>query len=650
MRTATRSGHQTTWRGALLVAILCVTAALAAVIAPPASADEITGTIAGTITDAATGSPLEGAAVEAFAWYPDTQRIGLMCGAVFTDASGAYSFELPLHDHLILCISSEFYATQYWDGAATRDDAEPVTVVPGVTTPGYDIRLEELPNGRISGHLLDDRTKLPIHGGNVGAYRKQGDDWISCAGTIAGQDGSFSLHVLAGEYRLQTLCYPYFDTFYPDRRTFDSAESIVVGDDDTITADVLLHEVPPYFSGQVRDLDYNPLPDIEVDVLDAGTGLVLASGTSDEYGGFTVTADPWTDLGRYKLRFSDPSGDMLTEYLREAATIEAATVLAPPHSFYPTIWTGGVCMDARAPARVHGTVRDSAGDPLPGMTVHVAKVSSSEGHYTTTTDAAGEYDVTVVVGKRRDYAVWSTDPTGGYLAGYEDVDFTGWREAEVHATPGSNDQVDLVMFRSCTIHGTLTDESTGLPTSPLSVDAQNEDGQWVPSVSSGWDGTYALTGVPDGTYKLYFFDIWGIYVPRWWPDAESAEAAQTVTVSIGDEDVVVDGVLARDETRPVTSALEDVAGTAGSKVSFSFVVSDARGAQAQAIIVVFHKGKAARMIQAGRRTINKTVRYRWRVKGLKPGRYTWKVYATDPAGNQQAKATARRLTVRRASR
>lgn len=114
--------------------------------------------------------------------------------------------------------------------------------------------------------------------------------------------------------------------------------------------------------------------------------------------------------------------------------------------------------------------------------------------------------------------------------------------------------------------------------------------------------------------------------------AGNAEAAKTLTVNV-------------DVTRPVTSA--SAASVArGHKATLKYKVADAGAGKATVVIKIKKRsGKVVQTIKAGAVAANAKVSMKFTCK-LAKGVYTYAVYATDMAGNTQAKAGSAKLTVK----
>ena len=100
----------------------------------------------------------------------------------------------------------------------------------------------------------------------------------------------------------------------------------------------------------------------------------------------------------------------------------------------------------------------------------------------------------------------------------------------------------------------------------------------------------------------------------------------------------------RDLVGPATQALANVTARAGKRASFRFKVTDVTP-KATVSLKVFKGKRLKKTVKVGSRPTGKAQSYSWNC-GLPRGTYTWKVYATDQAGNTQVKMTGKTLTVK----
>lgn len=84
-----------------------------------------------------------------------------------------------------------------------------------------------------------------------------------------------------------------------------------------------------------------------------------------------------------------------------------------------------------------------------------------------------------------------------------------------------------------TVHGTLTDASTGQPAPGVTIALANPTtGSTIASTTTGTDGSYVFPLVADGTYKVSATK-WGTYLQRWYPTASDVARGQAITVGRG---------------------------------------------------------------------------------------------------------------------
>jgi hypothetical protein len=100
-----------------------------------------------------------------------------------------------------------------------------------------------------------------------------------------------------------------------------------------------------------------------------------------------------------------------------------------------------------------------------------------------------------------------------------------------------------------------------------------------------------------------------------------------------------------DTTRPVTKALAKATVRRGGKVTLRLRVNDAVSPKATVTVKIYKGAALKRTLRLGLRRTNAEIRYSYTCR-LARGTYTWKVYATDLAGNQQVKIGYKTLTVR----
>lgn len=151
------------------------------------------GKIEGTVIDSSSKAGIEG--VLACAFGEGGGNFVEKCAV--TDASGAYTIAgLPTGASYKVEFWPGFegldYLFQYYDGAASFEDADPVSVTTGATTPGIDAELER--GGQITGTVTDASTHAPLQGVEVCAFGLT-EEFGGCGFTNAA--GSYAIAPLA---------------------------------------------------------------------------------------------------------------------------------------------------------------------------------------------------------------------------------------------------------------------------------------------------------------------------------------------------------------------------------------------------------------------------------------------------------------------
>jgi hypothetical protein len=411
----------------------------------------------------------------------------------------------------------------------------------------------------------------------------------------------------------------------------------------------------PTLTGYVWDKYYNPLGGILVEALDPVTQVTLASGTTiPGDGSFSFLVDPTSATGEYKVRFSDPAGVFTTTYFKDQSSFATA------HLFPPSSWTellGNVELATPLTGTLAGTVRNTAGVALQGMTVRAYRGGDVTDEISTTTAADGSYAfVGLEVGAGALYSLRFSNPGGGYLPLDYDADpSTIYTPESVKVVAGTTTTADAVMRRSCTLSGVVTDSRTHLPVVGVDVWPSLAPGQPQETqlylISAGTTdaaGAYQVTGFPDGVYVVAIGGQPPVYGMQYWPAASTPGAASQITLTPSTPSAVADVVLRHDSTRPTTAALNNITMRTRNTARLRFRVRDAYGGSARLrLVVATSKGRIRARVKLGTRPINVLDGARWDPVGFSPGRYVWWITATDLAGNTQSKVVRKSLVLTR---
>lgn len=241
------------------------------------------------------------------------------------------------------------YLTQFYKGAATKAEAEPVSVVEGVVSTGIDAAL--LPGGTIAGTVSSAATKATLAQVHVCA-RDAGTAVERCAMTAA--DGTYAVGALpTGSYQVHFEPFEteskYAPQFYKEAATEAAAETVAVTASSTSAGiDAVLQGVPvallkPAIVG--RAIEGQTLTFLAGTWTNAPTSLIDDWGRCDATGVIETchtiaTAPTYTltsaDVGhtiRIREQASNGYGPGLPQYLFSPPTaivVASAQAGAPP--------------------------------------------------------------------------------------------------------------------------------------------------------------------------------------------------------------------------------------------------------------------------------------------------------------------------------
>ncbi len=364
----------------------------------------------------------------------------------------------------------------------------------------------------ISGTVTGTNETTRLQGIQVRAYKQVGSswDWVNSASTAA--NGDYTLDGLSdGTYRLEFVDQQdlYLIEWYDDDATdLESAKDIVVPAG-TMVAGINVSLAPPSkISGTVTGPDGSTtLPDITVSAYSwKGSSWVWKnSGSTGENGAYTIGGLP---AGTYRLKFEDGRGDYITEVYNGVADLTLGTNIVVAAATTVT----NINASLAAAGKISGTVTGPAGiTPLAGITVSACTFNGLEwtNNVDVATDESGHYTI------------------GGLLPGTYRLKFEDGRHGYI--TEVYNDVADLasgtniVVIAAATVTGInaslanrllpISGKVTGLngvtPLPGIRVTAYTYNGwDWEQASQGETDsrGDYTLNGLPEGTYKVQFYD------------------------------------------------------------------------------------------------------------------------------------------------
>lgn len=338
-------------------------------------------TVAGLVTDAGTGEPLEG--VCAYLYEQGTwNTVGASCtaedGRIVMQDVPTGTYELAFAD------TAGTHHTQWYSGAASRDAAAPITI--GSATVITDANAAMAPITSVIGLVTDEQTGELLEG--VCAYLYPVGSDSSVIGSCTEADGRIVMQGMApGSYELA-----FADTtalhateWFGDSTTRDGATTIELKEG-TIVTDAHAAMAPiTTVVGQVTDAaSGDPLAGVCAYLYPVGSEESAGASCTFDDGRIAIQGFP---QGEYVIGFADTSGLRATEWYGGSYNRADATVID-----LTTAWARldlDVAMDFTG--SVTGLVTDQSGEPQADVCVYAGNLDGTYTGIGSCTDATGSF-------------------------------------------------------------------------------------------------------------------------------------------------------------------------------------------------------------------------------------------------------------------
>jgi hypothetical protein len=231
-------------------------------------------------------TPIEGANVEASVFGPSWQWVA----SDETEADGSFRLTLPEGTYKVLCRDVPGWLNQFYNRVGSDDQASPVVASGGQETPGIDFVLQ--PAATITGHVYQEGGTTPLPGAWVSAIDATTDEWIG--GPATGDDGSYSITVPSGSYRVWADAERWVGEYYDDAHTYAAATVVtVVAPQQRSGVDFALTEATATIKGYVYQEDgTTPLVGASVTALEYATDDAVGWAQSGADGSYTLPVPP----------------------------------------------------------------------------------------------------------------------------------------------------------------------------------------------------------------------------------------------------------------------------------------------------------------------------------------------------------------------
>jgi protocatechuate 3,4-dioxygenase beta subunit len=471
------------------------------------SDDEFTftrfGTIAGHVTNHS-GDPLTNVWVDACEYSDEPQY----CRSSQTDENGNYYINGMLPGDYRVQAGNESYAREFYDDSYQREDATPVSVSAGETTPGIDFELFQA--GSISGRVFDE-SGVPLS--NIAVDIEDGG-----FGACTNENGSYTMSGLPlGNYTVvagRDFCGPhdYIEESIEDIELTDETPD-VDGVDFYLTQGGSI-------AGTVSNSLGFPIEGIHVEACEFTDEPEFCRGAeTDEAGNYLIPGllsndigyRVWTGNETYAQEFFD---GVYQWHLATAVLVTAGET------------TLEVDFDLSQAGSISGAVFDDSGDPLSHMAVDIEEggfgvCTDEEGNYTLSGLPLGTYNV--VAG--RDFC----DPDDYIEERIEGIELT-----EIAPDVGG---VDFNLTQGGSISGTVTDSDGPLSGAHVEACEYSDDPLFCRGAETDEFGNYIISGLLPTTLLTNGYRVWAEkegYIQELYNETNNWGEATAVPVEAGE--------------------------------------------------------------------------------------------------------------------
>lgn len=484
------------------------------------------GGVSGKVTDAVDGaSGIGGVVVQVWTDY------GSSTGYRTTTApDGTYNVGGFQGRYRVCFDPDNSYVGKCYPNAQDVTGATSVNVSYGQVTP--DINVSLIKAGSIHGTVSS--ASGPVPGVNVGLFNSYGQPASNSA--VSDASGNYTMSGIApGSYKINfnaSSTGAYGSQWYSGKTDSGSADPVTVSSGQSTTANATL-VLGGAVSGQLTSDGSTGIQGVTVQLIDASGNYVPIFTYTDAGGSYALHG---INPGSYKLFFDASSAGYVSQWYNgkaDSASADAFGVVSGGSLTASAVLTLGTS--------VSGTVTDlSSGSPIMGIMAQLYQPNSTGGYnsITATTDSSGGYSFNGV-GAGTYKVCFAANYTTYVPKCYDNLsyDVLHATTVTVAAPPETSTGINAALVLGGNINGQVTDGTNGIAQFTVMLyDAAS--GTLVSSnpVSSSNNGNYALSGIPAGSYQLFFSSNGG-FVGRWY-DGYSGSTAQasaaTVTLNPGD--------------------------------------------------------------------------------------------------------------------
>ncbi len=392
---------------------------------------------------------------------------------------------------------------------------------PDMTTLNMTLQAGGIIAGRVT-----DATGSGIAGVYVDVHNQTStSEYNGVVATVpTGLDGSYTVNTLpTGNYRI------YFDThsitgyasqWHNNKSIIDNADLVPVVAANTISGINAVLATLGFISGKVTNSDGQGIYNVYVGACNSNSSSCSASVTAPD-GSYTIKGLP-TDS--YSVYFNPDGSAYFGQWYNNKSSQSSAdkvSVIVPNT-------TAGINAVLASPGVISGKVVNAAGTGI--ANVNIALYGSTDNYIASAvTDQDGNYKASYLNGN---YKIQVIPPTNsGYLSQWYNNKNDQSSADLVSVSTSNTTIVNPVLTTGGIISGKISNAGgNGLPNVAVIVFAAN--GAITFSVSTAQDGTYLITGLPSGNYKIKFVPLGNSgYSVQWYNNKSSQSVSDGLSVT-----------------------------------------------------------------------------------------------------------------------
>jgi len=470
------------------------------------------GSIAGSVTSLASGTPVAGVRVAVWA------ANGWPVTSAWSGDDGAYvtTLALPTGTYYLDASGTVDYLRQIYRGMSCGlacppiTAGTPVTVTQGAATTGVDFPLAA--SGVVTGTVTDAVSGLPLPYVTVSISSPNGSSAL--ANTNVSGVFTTTTPLSAGTYYAVAYGPEGYDSqVYRGIDCAPSCPAVTTGTAFTVNLGATTAGIDfalkgsAVITGRVTARATGlPLQGATINITNAngvGVGASLTTGADGQYRSYIYLAP-----GSYYVTATAPTGSGLLNQIYQGVDCSgpcpSATAAGTPITVARNQTRSGIDFALGGGAVIAGTVtRSESGEPINGIGVAVYTANGSV-VATGSTNATGLYQTTALPPGTYYLAVGAIP---GYLARWYGGGDCGLEcvppvsGTAISVTAGTTAGVDIALFKSGVIAGTVTSAATGEPLAGVSVWIYSSAGSLLGQVSTNAGGQYTSNlALTSGSY------------------------------------------------------------------------------------------------------------------------------------------------------